>query len=257
MNKGQKTDKKIVELLRSTLYTHSAIAEMTGAKIGRVGYIARKYNLRRRANFKMASVASVREIKQQLADASAQLKGVEKDVSIQGSRWKLLDAGKDEFIKELKPFPKQKALIMYCGSLLSAPPEPFRLGMDAAEFLDGNPGAGWNATPPQGWFSCPVNGPFTFGGIMVLVSSASDDSVKRAATALSSVLNKLEISTSVQTIKPTDVGPNTFLGKMFGSESPWDLAIKDSTSFVLFIGPNSMHAWMSPAANRQKPPKGR
>jgi len=67
MNKGQKTDKKIVELLRSTLYTHSAIAEMTGAKIGRVGYIARKYNLRRRANFKMASVASVREIKQQLA----------------------------------------------------------------------------------------------------------------------------------------------------------------------------------------------
>jgi hypothetical protein len=180
---------------------------------------------------------------ERLREVKAEAKTFKHDLLLQGPRWKLLDAGKNEFVKELKPYPKQKVLIMYCGSLLSAPPEPFRLGMDAAEFLAGNPGAGWNATPPKGWFSCPANGPFTFGGIMLLVSSASDDSVKHAATALSAVLNKLEISTSVQTIKPTEVGPNTFVGRMFGADSPWDLAIKDPTSFVLFIGTNSMHAW--------------
>jgi hypothetical protein len=187
-------------------------------------------------------------IQKRLDKALAQLKGVEKDVSIQGPRWKLLDAGKDEFIRELKPFAGagQKIIIAYCGTLLSTPPEQFRLTMDATELFSGRLGAGWSAEP-RGWSSCPPNGPFNFGGNMVLVSTAASDAVKRAATALSDVLNKLEINTSkINEVPPAVVEPNGFIGKVFGSESPWGFAVKDPTSIVLFIGPNSQQAWITP-----------
>jgi hypothetical protein len=122
--------------------------------------------------------------------------------------------------------------------------EQFRLLMDAWEFFSGHPGAGWDAKP-QAWNSCPINGPFTFGDNMVLVSSVANGAVKRASTVLSGVLNKLEISTSKNDVAPSDIGPNSFTGKVFGSGSPWDLAARDPTLIVLLIGPNSMQGLYS------------
>lgn len=191
-------------------------------------------------------------LQKRLDNASAQLGGLENDVLLQGPRWKLFDVGKNQFVEALKPFPRQKLSLVICGTLINPPPgDQYRLMMDMWESFSGRSGAGWNVEPVQ-WSSCPANGPFPFGGNMVLISAVANDPVKRAATALSDTLNKLTISTSKNEVTLGDVGPNSFIGRVFGTGSPWDLAAKDPTSIVLFIGRNPEHAWWFTPNNSRK-----
>jgi hypothetical protein len=85
-----------------------------------------------------------------LEAASGQLTEVEHDTLALSPRWRLLERGKDVFIKALKPFPGQRVDITSCGSL---DVDRFRLGQ---LFLDIFPKAGWNPVENRTWLQCPT-----------------------------------------------------------------------------------------------------
>jgi hypothetical protein len=175
------------------------------------------------------------ELTGRLANAARQLGILEQDTRVQGPRWKLLEAGKDVFVRELRPFAGQKVTVISCGHI--SPPEQYKLeqlilnllsiGKDSANWIMGSPGY----TP---WSRC-VNGATAVGGNLVTFSSNADDAVKEAAKALSDVLNKLEISTINTPSFPSNT--NVILE---GFDSPWVIAAKDPTQVFILIGPNPM-----------------
>jgi hypothetical protein len=173
-----------------------------------------------------------------LRRASTQLSELEHDILIQGPRWKLLEAGKEDFIKTLKPFAGQKVLVVYCGQWASVPPELFRVAQDLMNFLGKNKGAGWDVNGST-WDSC-TTGASSAGGNLISTSSVANGDVKGAANALYDALNKIEISTIKTEADPREAEPNSLTKRSFGAGSPRELAAKNPTSVILLVGTNPM-----------------
>lgn len=183
-------------------------------------------------------------IQKRLDAASDQLNALEGDIVVQGPRWNILKVRREEFVKALKPLAGQKVTIEWCGSLFSSAPETYEtwhlLWMILSDKT--STGAGWE-TKGASWFSCPPNGPMPFGGNIVITSSDANNGVKEAANVLSDALNKIGIITNRNEIRANEVGPDTFKSPVFfGPDSPWELAAKDPTSVILFVGPSAPNA---------------
>jgi hypothetical protein len=197
-------------------------------------------------------------IQKRLDEASKQLSELEHQFSIQGPRWKVLEARKNILINALKPFAGQKILIVYCGQWGTVAPEPFRVAQDLMNFLAKGRGLGWEGARWEvgggTWNTCGAGGGTSAGGNLILVSSAATENVKGAAHALDDALNAIEISTVQTEARPTDAG-DTWTTRFLGPGSPWELAAKDPTSVVLLIGDNpmfDMSGWKDRHAARQK-----
>jgi hypothetical protein len=182
--------------------------------------------------------------------ASANLDRLVGTVQQQGPRWKLLESGKSEVIKELKPLGGQKVFIVYCGWELSAPWEPEQLAGGLTFLFNEDLKSGWHGDLTS-WRSCPPNGPFDAVGNMIFVSAEAPEPTKRAARTLSVSLNKIGIDTGelqevqMQTAQVTSV--------LFGPGSPWELAVKNPSSIVLFVGTNPMQGPRPPNNTANKP----
>ncbi len=180
-------------------------------------------------------------IEKRLDAASTQLSVIERQVRVQGPRWKLLEVGKDEFIAKLKPFAGQKVFVMYCGRWGGVAPEPFRVTQDLLNFLTKRHqyGAGWNVSGGT-WDLCPAGGGTSAGGNLIMTSLGSGKKVEDAAEALYEILNKLQISTIKLQTDPREANPNSLAVKFFGPGSPWQIAAKDPSVIVILVGDNPM-----------------
>jgi hypothetical protein len=179
--------------------------------------------------------AETDELTTRLASAAKLLNTIEQDVRSQGPRWKLLEGGRDNFVKSLKPFAGQRVTVVECGIWGRVAPEPFKLEQDSINFL-GKDGAGWAVETPgyAQWPECSAGGATSFGGNLVTFNSTATKAVKDSAKALSNALNELGISTIVM---PTLTPIHDPLGFM-GPDSPWGLASKDPTAVILLVGTN-------------------
>jgi hypothetical protein len=197
--------------------------------------------------------SEVEGIQRRIDIASSQLSGIEQQVLVQGPRWKLLEAKKDEFINALKPFAGQKVFIMYCGRWGTVPIEPFRLAQDLMSFLGPTPNGGAGLQINGGtWDNCSAGGGSSAGGNLILVSSAADKTVKALAFALDDTLNRIKIGTIQTQADPREGDPTRM--QIFGFGSPWAVAAKDPTSVVLLVGDNPMFdvsGWKQRHARRE------
>jgi hypothetical protein len=172
-------------------------------------------------------------IQTRLDAAAIQLSGLEKDVLIQGPRSKLLDVNKTKFVNRMKPFAGQSILVMWCGTMWNAPAEQFELAMRMASSLGQ---AKWVASPTS-WDSCPPAGVLNAAGNAMVVPDSADKSTKDAAAALLGILNEIGITTTMNNVTTIQAA---ILSK-FGQRSPWELAVANPQSVVIFIRPNPMH----------------
>ena len=165
---------------------------------------------------------------------------------IQGPRWRLLVEGKDEFIATLKPFARQKVVILQCGKWGGgAASEPFMLAQYLFMFLTVNKqlhllGAGWDARV-ETWDSCPAGGGTSAGGNLILTSSASGNNMQDAAQTLNGVLNKLKIITAKTQFGIEGKSDNAALEKTLAKlPLPWQMVARDPSLAVIVVGDNPM-----------------
>jgi hypothetical protein len=191
---------------------------------------------------KEADAISVR-----LGNDSKQLDKVEERVSAQGPRWELLNTGKEELVRSLKPYAGQKILVTACESQLT---EPMATEMHLGDSLGSNQ-VDWKVR--ESWANCvPGGSDFTGWGILILTSAASEKAVKDAAGALSETLLKLNISSIHLEV---DASPNSLALQIFGANSPWVWAHNDPTEVVVVVGDNPM--WDREEIAKQHPQKPR
>jgi hypothetical protein len=201
-----------------------------------------------------------------LAVASKQLSAIEQDTLSQGPRWRVLDRGRTEFIKSLKPFVGQKSTILICGQTDT---ERFSFETLLINLLRE---AGWASPGYQPWHECPMS--ITGGNEIYFVSASAirtqwavpygcrgsssvptTEEVANAGRALCDALIKLRISTSAfmeapiqspQTKEQEIARANMFFAGGAPS-SPAALALEEPTTIFILVGP---HAPMF--ENRQK-----
>lgn len=245
----------VLGLVATSLVTIGVAGEMyVGAKIGAVETLIRKANDERASLLsKLAGDAAVSAktahdeadavkleaaaIKKRLDAASQQLVQVEHTVRLQGPRWKLLMANRDEFVKAMQPFAGQKALVLTCGPRQTVPLEHAQLAQHVISLLNQTPplGAGWKAYPKT-WDSCPAVGPSGADGNLV-TSSTDAPKAGKAATALADELSTLSINTINL---PTDPKAEATVLSFFGPASAGELAIRNPDTVVFVVGPNPM-----------------
>lgn len=122
--------------------------------------------------------------------ASSKLETIENAVRVQGPRWRLLDAGRSDFIKSMKPFKGQKYAILSCGRLQ---PEANKLEERLTSVLS-SAEAGWILLSSSISFSCIDI--LEAGGILVEFSTGAPDKVKDAGNAMAAEFQKLSITAS-------------------------------------------------------------
>jgi hypothetical protein len=195
-----------------------------------------------------------------LQNASSKLTGIEQDVLAQGPRWRLLDLGRDEFIRSLKPFAGQKSTVVICGQGDSERMPFEQLLMDLFRK------AGWANPGYQSWHGCPTM--LSGGNEMYFVSASATrtqwlmpygcrgsmsvpttEEVAKAGRALCDVLNKLRISTmawieapiqSPQTREQEIARANGFFYPLGGggADNPAGLALEEPTTIFILVGPS-------------------
>lgn len=197
-------------------------------------------------------------IQKRLDGASEQLANLEHQFSIQGPRWKVLEARKNELIKPLKSFAGQKVIVVYCGRWGTVPTEQFRVAQDLINFLSKGSGPGWKGAGwdvgGATWNTCGVGGTSASGGNLILVADTASEKVKQAAVALDDALNSIEIST-IRTVAETSQKALNFFLATSGPGSPDELAAKDPTAVVLLVGDNPLFdisGWKQRNKARQK-----
>jgi hypothetical protein len=181
--------------------------------------------------------------------ASALLGELELELLSQSPRWRLLEAGKDNFIETLKPFAGQRFIIVECGG--SPSPEPYKLEEDLENFLRA---AGWERVPLYAsWESCgngTGNGATSEGGNLIAFNANATPKMQDAAKALHDALNKLSIFTTSFKAPPT---PSPSLQQLLGDDAPFVRASKDSTALFVLVGLNPMASPAGAKKAAQKP----
>jgi hypothetical protein len=204
-----------------------------------------------------------KDLQIRLDAASAQLSDVEQDTLAQGPRWRLLDLGRMEFIKSLRPFAKQKSTVVICG-VGDSERMPFeQLLMDLLRKAD------WAAPGYKSWRGCPTM--LSGGNEMFFVSASATrtqwlmpygctskfsvpvtEDTAKAGKALCDVLIKLRISTmawieapihSLQTREQEIARASTFfsplpLGAGNDPDNPAGLALKEPDTVFILVGPS-------------------
>lgn len=197
--------------------------------------VARAEDAKQTTNSLADKVASVNEdadaVAHRLESASRQLIGLQKRLLTQGPRWRLLEAGKSEFVKTLRPFAGQRITFVRCG--LMGGLEPSKLESDLRTFL-GDGGAGWVEGDGY-WKKCDST--WDFGGNLVVFGPSASDAVKDAAKGLGNILNTLKITTftTQHTREHRQVD-----SIVFGDDSPFELTAKDPTVVFLLVGLHPM-----------------
>jgi hypothetical protein len=185
-------------------------------------------------------------IQKRLDKASAQLVDLERQTLIQGPRWRLLEANKDEFINALTPFAGQRLVWVRCSDK-TPEGEPYKLQQDIFAFLGS---AGWKIEAPVSaiWGEC-TNGATSMGGNLILFSDAANETVARAARALGNALMNSKIYTATT---EAQAGHQEVFRQVLGAGSPWELAAQDPTTVVLLIGKNPLVAVPVPKKQSHK-----
>jgi hypothetical protein len=174
-----------------------------------------------------------RNIKERLDAASAQLGTIEQQVRVQGPRWKLLEAGKDEFINTLKPFAGQRINVVACGGQRSSEQlwlEEHFIG------LIGKNGAGWAVDHPgyMEWTACSL---MIDSGLEIIWNETADSGVEHASQALASLLKRLSLQTFGH---PIAADGKPFFTRFLGADSPEVKAIDDPTAIFMVVWPHPM-----------------
>ncbi len=202
-----------------------------------------------------------------LGRASGKLDAIEQDILAQGPRWRLLERGKDVFIKALKPFAGQRVTVVVCGN---DDDERFQLEQLIMNMFSE---AGWDSPGYARWAGCPNIVP---GGNEIFFVAATDDSAEwagmpaqqwlkqeggrfnvshDAVNTLCDVLYKLRIFTLAWREKPLPVEVGIqHARRFFGFNAPGgpaEMAYKDPGRIFLLIRPSTPMF----AAKNNHPPK--
>ena len=190
-----------------------------------------------------------------LARASNKVDDIEQDTLALGPRWRLLERGKDIFIKALKPFAGQRVTVVICGN-----GDVERFGLEQ-QVINMFREAGWDSPDYKRWTGCPN---MLTGGNEIYFVPPTDDVNEwtglpaqqwlkpgcgrfnishDAVDTLCDVLYELRIFTSAWREKPLpkEIGiQNARL--FFGGgtpDGPAELAYKDPGRIFFLVGPNA------------------
>jgi hypothetical protein len=210
-----------------------------------------------------SAAAALHDVEQQsyaltlrLKMASEKLGDIEEATLAQGPRSRLLERGKDVFIKALKPFAGQRVTVVICGN-----GDVERTGLEQL-IINMFREAGWDSPGYTRWSGCPN---MLTGGNEIFFVAATDDSAEwagmsdqqwakpecgrfnishDAVNTLCDVLYKLRIFTIAWREKPLpeEVGiqlARTFFGFNNASDGPAEMAYKDPGRIFLLVGPSA------------------
>jgi len=161
---------------------------------------------------------------------------LQKEVTTQGPRWRLIKDSTAELVKQLSPFAGQRISAYICGPRFSVDGETISTWGSLADILWGNAGANWKPEHDLTfWDKCaPLQ------GIQVIVGAISSKGTREAAEALSMGLLKTlpPSSNKMPYVVDWDLAfINSLVAKGFlDKDGPERLVVSDPNLVVVLIG---------------------
>jgi hypothetical protein len=165
--------------------------------------------------------------------AAAQL-ALEKQIRLQGPRWRFLDEHRSDIVERVKRFEGQSAVIVVCGSPNSDGSDKMRTTDTLLDVLaNGRTGAAWKVALQNDEYC--VGSPT----VQVFFSPKAPQAVQDAALALGKVLGQF-IPSALSAASPFDTGASGFAQSrsFLGKNSAFVTLASHPDSVVILLGPH-------------------